>query len=150
MIFPLLLSQFLSSIVIICLVLNNATKSCLLAYSPGLNWVSSDVLGCNHNISFFIFKVLDDIDSIGHMWEGWLVVLWWNLSWRKKLLMTSCSDCLVILLSCCNCAGLIVRFTNSVVGWLAEENTVYATLSNIFCCDIFRGSYHVVILVLAS
>ena len=122
----------------------------MLAYSTGLNWVSSDVLWCNHYISFFIFKVLDDIDSIGHMWVWWLVVLRWLLSWRKKLLVTCCSDCLVILFPCCYCTGLIEGFSDSIVGWLAEEHTVYATFSNIFCCDIFRGSDHVVVLVLAS
>ena len=121
----------------------------MLAYSSGLNWVSSDVLWSHHYVSFFILKVLDDIDSIGHVWIWWLVVLWWLLSWRKKLLMTSCSDCLVILLSCRYCTGLIVRFSNGVVGWFAEEDTIYATFSNIFCGDIFRGSDHVVILVLA-
>ena len=122
----------------------------MLAYSTGLNWVSSDVLWCHHYISFFIFKVLDDIDSIGHMWVWGLVVLRWLLSWRKKLLMTSGSDCLVILFSCRYCTGLIVGFSNSIVGWLAEEHTVYTTFSNIFCRDIFRGSDHVVVLVLAS
>ena len=120
MIFPLLKSQFLSGIVIICLVINDATKGCLLSYSTDLNWVSSDVLWRNHHISFFIFKVLDDIDSIGHMWERWLVVLRWLLSWRKKLLMTGCSDSLVILFPCCYCAGHIEGFSNSIVGWLAK------------------------------
>ena len=150
MIFPLFKSQFLSSIIIICLVFDYTTKGCLLAYPTSLNWVSSDVLWCNHNISFLILKVLDDIDSISHMWIWWLVVLRWLLSWRKKLLMTSSSDCLVILFSCCYCTGLIEGFSNSVVRWFTEEHTVYITLSNIFCCDIFRGSDHVVVFVLAS